>query len=247
MLKGLPIASKNPVKRTSGAFAVKERARCRKKLVVAACRPRDQAVKVLITSRRMVSMMLGAHAVHPPPQPNRTPLCCITLGIYSSICRHLAKYRLGGWSLPGPRGPREEKERSWPTIDREWEGWEVVKWGEERVYVVYPSMNRGCEITSVPPTVFVDLFDIWSHATPFAWFLVRRVLLSKLEVYNFSQRLFIKNRNIVSFVVSQLSCFIIIIKENDWKFLSISLINFLWYRYEIIVDIKFSDLIGIII
>lgn len=218
MLKGLPIASKNPVKRTSGAFAVKEeRARCRKKLVVAACRPRDQAVKVLITSRRMVSMMLGAHAVHPPPQPNRTPLCCITLGIYSSICRHLAKYRLGGWSLPGPRGPREEKERSWPTIDREWEGWEVVKWGEERVYVVYPSMNRGCEITSVPPTVFVDLFDIWSHATPFAWFLVRRVLLSKLEVYNFSQRLFIKNRNIVSFVVSQLSCFIIIInEEGEW-------------------------------
>lgn len=217
VLKGLPIASKNPVKRTSGAFAVKERARCRKKLVVAACRPRDQAVKVLITSRRMVSMMLGAHAVHPPPQPNRTPLCCITLGIYSSICRHLAKYRLGGWSLPGPRGPREEKERSWPTIDREWEGWEVVKWGEERVYVVYPSMNRGCEITSVPPTVFVDLFDIWSHATPFAWFLVRRVLLSKLEVYNFSQRLFIKNRNIVSFVVSQLSCFIIIInEEGEW-------------------------------
>lgn len=49
------------------------------------------------------------------------------------------------------------------------------------------SMNRGCEITSVPPTVFVDLFDIWSHATPFAWFLVRRVLLPKLEVYNFSR------------------------------------------------------------
>lgn len=158
VLKGLPIASKNPVKRTSGAFAVKEeRARCRKKLVVAACRPRDQAVKVLITSRRMVSMMLGAHAVHPPPQPNRTPLCCITLGIYSSICRHLAKYRLGGWSLPGPRGPWEEKERSWPTIDREWEGWEVVKWGEERVYVVYRWTVAARSHPCHPPYLWIYL------------------------------------------------------------------------------------------
>lgn len=35
--------------------------------------------------------------------------CRITLGIYSSICRHLAKYRLGGWSflrfLPFPLQP----------------------------------------------------------------------------------------------------------------------------------------------
>lgn len=101
VLKGRSNRIENPVKRTSGAFAVKERARCRKKLVVAACRP-DQAVKVLITSRRMVSMMLGPTLYTPHPKPNRAPLCCITLGIYSSICRHLAKYRLGGWSFLGP-------------------------------------------------------------------------------------------------------------------------------------------------
>lgn len=43
---------------------------------------------------------------------------CITLGIYSSICRHLAKYRLGGWSFlrdhEGPQGVG-------PTQDDRWE------------------------------------------------------------------------------------------------------------------------------
>lgn len=219
MLKGLPIASKNPVKRTSGAFAVKEeRARCRKKLVVAACRPRDQAVKVLITSRRMVSMMLGAHAVHPPPQPNRTPLCCITLGIYSSICRHLAKYRLGGWSLPGPRGPWEEKERSWPTIDREWEGWEVVKWGEERVYVVYRWTVAARSHPCHPPYLWIYLtFGPTQPPLHGSWFEGCCCRSLRSTIFREMQRLFIKNRNIVSFVVSQLSCFIIIInEEGEW-------------------------------
>lgn len=81
-----------------------------------------------------------AHAVHPPPWPNRTPLCCITLGIYSSICRHLAKYRLGGWSFPGPtRGKGVEL-----AHDRQrMRGWEVVKWGKKE-FTSYISMNRGC-------------------------------------------------------------------------------------------------------
>lgn len=78
------------------------------------------------------------------------------------------------------------------------------------------SMNRGCEITSVPPTIFGDLFDIWSHATPFAWSWFEGCCCQSLKstIFREMQRLFIKNRNIVSFVVSQLSCFIIIINEE---------------------------------
>jgi len=34
---------------------------------------------------------------------------CITLGIYSSICRHLAKYRLAGWSFPWDHGTHERR------------------------------------------------------------------------------------------------------------------------------------------
>lgn len=108
----------NPVKRTSGAFAVKERARCRKKLVVAACRP-DQAVKVLITSRRMVSMMLGPTLYIPHPDLTGHP----SVALPSASIAQFADTSLSiGWVGGPSRGPREEKEWSWPTIDREWEG-----------------------------------------------------------------------------------------------------------------------------
>lgn len=96
----------NPVKRTTGAFAVKERARCRKKLVVAACRP-DQAVKVLITSRRMVSMMLGPTLYIPHPNLTGHP----SVALPSASIAQFADTSLSiGW-VGGPSWDHEAHER----------------------------------------------------------------------------------------------------------------------------------------
>lgn len=114
MLKGLlPIASKNPVKRTSGAFAVKERARCRKKLVVAACRHRP--------SRQGPNNLTPdgiddawAHAVHPPTL-NLTGHPSVALPS-ASIAQFADTSLSIGWVGGPSRGPREEEEWTWPTI-----------------------------------------------------------------------------------------------------------------------------------
>lgn len=77
-----------------------------------------------------------------PPLPPR----CITLGIYSSICRHLAKYRLGGWSFLETTGPTSAVEWIWPGTISETErargrGTEWWRQGDYSSYI-YRAMRQ---------------------------------------------------------------------------------------------------------
>lgn len=98
-------------------FAVEEWTRWRKKLVVA------KQARAFSPSRSLIAWIV---LTMPPLQfPPLSPRC-ITLGIYSSICRHLAKYRLGGWSFLGTTGPTSTVEWSLTRDDR----WDRVREGK---------------------------------------------------------------------------------------------------------------------
>lgn len=103
----------------SARFAVEVWTRWRKKLVVA------KQARAFSPSRSLIAwIVLTMPPLQFPPLPPR----CITLGIYSSICRHLAKYRLGGWSFLGTTGPTSAVEWIWPGTIGETErarGWEI--------------------------------------------------------------------------------------------------------------------------
>lgn len=91
--------------------------------------------------------------------------------------------------LPGTTRPTRGKGVDLTHDRQRMRGWEVVKWGKKRVYVVYldePCIgrNRDGHIRATHP-VFVDLFDIGSHAT-LLWVVLfgKGVLLPRFERRN---------------------------------------------------------------